>query len=181
MHTPSNRSTVGFCRKARAMAMRSEAPIPQNDFIYIVTVSETYICFWPAGRLWDFPANFGVKIATNVVMMSVESPDKYVENTNSDNELINSRMLGLRQARSIYSWVISDLGLVAPSRILKRTVPADNVCHHVEIRVNNWCAIVMVVQPLAAWSGASCKIFTEFEFCAEAASPRGIKQIESQA
>jgi len=44
--------------------------------------------------------------------------------TNSGNELINSRILALRQACSISSCVTSDAGLMAPSRILNRTVPA---------------------------------------------------------
>jgi hypothetical protein len=58
---------------------------------------------------------------------------QHVENTNLDNGLTDTRMLLLWQACSISSWVASNWSLMAPSRILKRTVPVYNICHHVEI------------------------------------------------
>ena len=45
----------------------------------------------------------------------------------SGKDSMNSRMFALRHASLISSSVTSDAGLVAPSRMLKRTVPAYSV------------------------------------------------------
>ena len=51
------------------------------------------------------------------------------ESAYSGKDSMKSKMFALRHASSISSCVTSDAGFVAPRRILKRIVPAYNVCN----------------------------------------------------
>ena len=76
-------------------------------------------------KLATLAADLSVKTAGSIV--SKREDDRAYKTTDLGKLWMNSRMLALRQASSISSCVTSDSGLIAPRRMLKRTVPAYKV------------------------------------------------------
>jgi hypothetical protein len=118
----SKRRTFGLRRRARAIAMRSEANrnrSAKQEYDYYIVLSR----FCPPESCAPLPPTS----VSKPLVCCHQPKSSNSRRTYSGRDLMNSRILALRQTASISSCVTSSMGFVAPNRILKRIVPAYRV------------------------------------------------------